>query len=347
MNNRTAELMKRAGSDSAYLITDYKNVFCLSGFCGEGMLVIDGARAVIVTDFRYIEAAQNNKNGFSVENVSRGIENIIGKNIKRVMVEENNLTVSRYKAYKSKLGRAELTDASQEIDELRIIKTASEIEKIKTAADIATDAFKKVVGHIGTGVSERDIALMFERLVKEAGASALSFDTIVASGENSSMPHAGVTDRVFRDGDFITLDFGCVYDGYCSDMTRTVAVGHVSGEQKEVYDIVLAAQAAAVKAVAAGARCSDVDAAARNIISEAGYGEAFGHALGHGVGVCVHEEPRLSSKSEQVLADGMVVTAEPGIYISGKFGVRIEDLLVINGENAVNLSDFQKDLMII
>lgn len=347
VNERTAKLMKRAGSDGMYIITDSRNVFCLSGFTGEGILLISGRRAVIVTDFRYIEAAEKNKNGYDVENAARGIENIAESGIKRVMVEENNLTVSRYKKYKENLPNMEFLDASEEVDALRLVKTPQEIEKIKAAADIATEAFKKSAEYIGEGVSERDIALKFERFAKEMGASALSFDTIVASGENSSMPHAGVTDRTFRRGDFITLDFGCIYDGYCSDMTRTVALGNMSDEQRAVYGIVRRAQTAAVDAAVSGAKCRDVDAAARKIIADAGYGEMFGHALGHGVGVYIHEEPRLSPKSEQTLCDGMVVTAEPGIYINGKFGVRIEDLLVINGEKPVNLSNFEKDLIII
>lgn len=156
-----------------------------------------------------------------------------------------------------------------------------------------------------------------------------------------------MTDRALTPGDFVTMDFGCVYDGYCSDMTRTVAVGSVSDKQRKVYETVRAAQLAALEAVRAGAACADVDAVARAIIADAGYGDAFGHALGHGVGVQIHEEPRLSARSQQVLSDNMVVTVEPGIYLPGEFGVRIEDLVVVNGEKTVNLSHFTKELLIL
>ncbi len=347
MNDRTIRLASQLENGEAFLITSTQNVFYYSGFDGEGVLVIEKDKAFIVTDFRYIEAAKNLSGNFEVKNIADGIENIIKKSIQKIIIEEDVLTLSAFRTYQKKLSWAQFEDGSSRINKPRLIKSADEIQKIKTAADIATDAFAKVLEHIKVGTSEREIALMFEMLVKKSGASALSFDTIVASGANSSMPHAGVTDKKFAAGDFVTLDFGCVYDGYCSDMTRTVAIGHITDEQKNVYEIVKRAQEAGVMAAVCGAKCSDVDAVARNIIKESGYGDFFGHALGHGVGLVVHENPRLSTKSDAVLSDGMVVTCEPGIYIEGKFGVRIEDLLVINGQKCTNLSNFTKELIIL
>lgn len=347
MNNRASRLVCDIKEDEAFLITSYENMFYLSGFIGEGVLFISKQCRIIITDFRYIEAAEKNSFGFSVENISKGIENIIQKDIKTIMLEEDSITLGRFREYQKKLSRIEFVDASDTINALRLIKDEHELSQIKTAAQIATDAFKKIIDRMCVGTSERQLALLFEQLVKQAGASALSFDTIVASGENSSMPHASVTDRKLCRGDFVTLDFGCVYNGYCSDMTRTLAIGDVSCEQKRVYETVLCAQRRALDSVIVGARCADVDKVARDIITDAGYGKNFGHALGHGVGIIVHEQPTLSPKSDKTLLDGMVVTVEPGIYISEKFGVRIEDLVIVNGDSPIILSDFSKELIVL
>lgn len=347
MNVRTTRLASQLECGEAFLITSKQNVFYYSGFDGEGILIIEKENAVIVTDFRYIEAAHLLCDNFEIRNIADGIENIIKKNTQKILIEESDLTLARYRMYQKKLSWAEFCDGGSRINAPRLIKDASEIAKIKAAAKIAEEAFVKVLNMAGKGISERSLALEFEHSVKLVGASALSFDTIVASGANSSMPHAGVTDKVLADGDLVTMDFGCVYEGYCSDMTRTFAVGTISNEQKEIYEIVRKAQAAGCSAAVSGAKCSDVDKAARDIIKENGYGDCFGHALGHGVGLEIHEEPRLSAKSDTILCDGMVVTCEPGIYLEGKFGVRIEDLLVINGQNCTNLSNFTKELIII
>lgn len=347
MNTRTARLASQLEYGEAFLITSRQNVFYYSGFDGEGILIVEKENAVIVTDFRYTEAARLLSDNFEIRDIADGIENIAKHTTQKIFIEESDLTLARYRMYQKKLSHAEFCDGGSRINAPRLIKDASEIEKIKTAADIATEAFVRVLNIAGKGVSERSLALEFEHSVKLAGASALSFDTIVASGANSSMPHAGVTDRTLASGDLVTMDFGCVYAGYCSDMTRTFAVGKIFDEQREIYEIVRKAQAAGCAAAVSGAKCSDVDRAARSIIEKSGYGNRFGHSLGHGVGLEIHEEPRLSTKSDTILRDGMVVTCEPGIYLEGKFGVRIEDLLVINGQNCTNLSNFTKELIII
>lgn len=347
MNIRAERLVSNINSGEAFLITSRENIFYLSGFTGEGMLIIDKQHRIIVTDFRYIEAAEMNTCGFCVENIARGIENIIPPTIKTLLIEENHLTLGRYRAYQKKLAGIELADSSSLIEPLRLIKDESELANIKTAAQIATEAFKKVLLQTKAGISERQLSLTFEHLVKSMGASAVSFDTIVASGKNSSMPHAVACDKELQNGDFVTFDFGCVYNGYCSDMTRTVAIGSVTDKQKNVYETVLKAQKTALNAAVSGASCFDVDKTARDIITKAGYGKEFGHALGHGVGIEVHEQPTLSPKSTKTLENGMVVTIEPGIYIENEFGVRIEDLIIINKEKPINLSDFTKELIIL
>lgn len=348
MNNRCRKLTAGLAEGEAFFVTSPENVFYLSGFSGEGMLLLTAEEAVLITDFRYIEDAQKRAAGFTVADIARGIRELVPPAISALYIEEAHMTLAQLRKYGEALPGVRFADGGgDKIAALRILKDEDELRSIQKAADIATQAFSETLGLMKPGVTEREIALEFEYRVKKAGASGVSFDTIVASGANSSMPHAGVTDRALTPGDFVTMDFGCVCDGYCSDMTRTVAVGDVSDEQRKVYETVLAAQHAALEAVRAGAICADVDAVARGIIADAGYGDAFGHALGHGVGVQIHEEPRLSARLQQVLADNMVVTVEPGIYLPGKFGVRIEDLAIVNGEKAVNLSHFTKELLIL
>lgn len=347
MNSRCRRLTANLTEGEAFFVTSSENVFYLSGFSGEGMLLLSPDRAVLITDFRYIEDAQKRAEGFMVADIARGIRDIVPSEIRTLYIEEENMTLAQLRKYGEVMPGVRFADGGGDNAALRLIKEAEEIEKITKAADIATAAFERVLSLMKPGVTERELALEFEYRVKKAGGGGVSFDTIVASGPNSSMPHAGVTDRVLTPGDFVTMDFGCVYAGYCSDMTRTVAVGSVSDKQRKVYETVRAAQLAALEAVRAGAACADVDAVARAIIADAGYGDAFGHALGHGVGVQIHEEPRLSARSQQVLSDNMVVTVEPGIYLPGEFGVRIEDLVVVNGEKTVNLSHFTKELLIL
>ena len=206
-------------------------------------------------------------------------------------------------------------------------------------------AFEYILGRIKEGVTEREIALDLEFFMKKQGATALSFDTISASGIRSAMPHGIATDKKIENGDFLTLDFGCVFEGYCSDMTRTVVVGKANDKQKEIYNTVLKAQTTAIDAIKAGMKCSEVDGVARKIITAAGYGENFGHSLGHSVGIEIHENPSFSPKSNAVVQNGNVITVEPGIYIDGFGGVRIEDLIVVQNGKAVNLTSSPKELI--
>ena len=260
---------------------------------------------------------------------------------------EDSMNLSRYLKLKAALTSCELTVASELIDKPRTVKDENELELLARAEQIGDEAFTHILDIIKPGMTEKEIALELEFFMKKQGASKLSFDTIVASGPNSSMPHAQVTDRAIENGDFVTMDFGCVYKGYCSDMTRTIAVGTPTDEMKKVYQIVLDANLRAMEGIRAGVKCSDIDALARGYIAEQGYGDYFGHGLGHSVGLYIHEEPRFSPKCDVIIKENMVITDEPGIYIPGRFGVRIEDLVVVKKDGYERLSNSPKELVII
>ena len=240
---------------------------------------------------------------------------------------------------------------SKKLEELitssREIKEAEEIECIKKAQSIAEAAFNHVLTFIKPGVTEKQIALELDFYMLSHGAEAVSFETIAVTGAKSSMPHGVPDDTIVKDGDFITMDFGAVYKGYHSDMTRTVAVCNVSDKQKKIYDIVLKAQENALSVLKSGLSCAQADKAARGIIEDAGYGDYFGHGTGHGVGVEIHEEPSLSPRSKQTLKEGDVVTVEPGIYLPSEFGVRIEDMALITKDGYENLTSAPKELIIL
>ncbi len=346
MNGRIQALTKSLSKTEAYYITDEKCVRYYSGFAGEGTLLVSPDACVLFTDSRYTEAAGKQTDA-QVYDTAGGLKNGIPSGIERIMICEQHITLAQHNHLKTLLPEIEFAPDAGVILQSRIIKEKAELAAIKKASSIAEFAYENLLNHVRVGVTENELAMEFEWMCRKSGAEGLSFDMIVASGPNSSMPHATTTDRALVRGDFITFDFGCVYDGYCSDMTRTVALGCCSDAQREVYDIVLSAQLAGLAAVKAGASCSSVDASARNVIAAAGYGENFGHALGHGVGLDIHEMPNLSPKSNIILQDGMVVTVEPGIYLPGEFGVRIEDLVVVNGFECEILTKNSKELRII
>ena len=228
-----------------------------------------------------------------------------------------------------------------------IIKTPDEILRIMKAAAMGDICFSHILEYIRPGMTELQVSDEIERTLMSLGAEGLSFPTICVSGVNTTQPHGEPTDKVIEDGDFVTMDFGAVVEGYCGDMTRTIAVGHVSEKQREVYDVVLRSQLAGLDACRAGVRCRDVDAVSRNIIKDAGYGEFYIHGTGHVVGTEVHEAPTLNSRSDEILAEFMPVTVEPGIYIPNEFGVRIEDLAIITEFGIINTVKSEKELIII
>lgn len=348
MTNRVEKLRKKLNADEGVLISSKANIFYYSGFTSEdAMLYISKEKATLLTDSRYTVQAKLEAVDF--EPVINKTKEFI-KEIKeeRIYIEESYLTVKIKDQLQKLLPGKEILSGQEMISGLRQIKDEEEIRRIKAAEDLGCLALSHILKLLKPGVKERDIALELEIFMKKNGASALSFDTICASGIRSAMPHGTATDKEIKKGEFVTLDFGCVLDGYCSDMTRTIITGGVSdSRQAEIYDIVLKAQLRALEIIKADLPCSEADKAARDIIREAGYGECFGHSLGHSLGIEIHENPNLSEKSKDVLKEGNVVTVEPGIYIEGLGGVRIEDVAVITENGYINLTTAPKELIIL
>lgn len=339
----------------AFLSLRPENRSYLTGFTGTaGMAVVTARGAYLLTDFRYVEQARAQAPGFTVRQVGSGnryageLRRILEEEgIRRVGFESDYLTVDAHGRYASELPGVDLVPAAGLVEGIRRVKEPDEIEAIRRAAALADEAFDHILRFLRAGVTEREVALELEFFMRRRGASALAFDTIVASGPRSSLPHGVASDRTIGPGELVTLDFGCVVDGYCSDMTRTVAVGEPDDKQREIYAIVLEAQERGLMAVRAGAAARDVDAACRDFIAARGYGENFGHSTGHGVGRAVHEEPRLAAEVDDVLVPGNVVTVEPGIYLPGWGGVRIEDLVLVTETGCEILSRSPKALMVL
>ena len=346
-------LKEKLRDNSAALIISEENRFYFTGFrVSDGFLIVTKNRSVFITDSRYIEAAEHEITDCEVvlqNKVFEQINNILHEQkVAEVLIEAGYMSVLKAAQYKEALsgfGFNYTNELEKYIAELRIIKTHEEKETILCAQRIAERAFDKVLNMVKPGVTERDIAAEMEYIMRKEGADGVSFDTIVVTGVNSSKPHGVPGDTPVASGDFVTMDFGALYRGYHSDTTRTVAVGNVSPEQVNVYDIVLKAQLAGVNALKAGIDAKAADAVCREMISDAGYGEYFGHGTGHGVGVEIHEAPSLSPRSDEKLTAGNVVTIEPGIYLPGKFGVRIEDMLYVTEDGAENLVTLPKTLI--
>lgn len=339
----------------AMLITGGHNLLYASGFdSGEdGVTLVTKQGAWYFTDSRYIEAAENTVTGAKLKLMDTDhrypalINEVIDElGLKKLGIEDESMTVSQFNDYTKKL-HAQLVPAQKVITPLREVKDDGQMELLIKAQRISEKALDEALGYIKPGMTEAEIAARLVFDMMRFGAKKVSFDPIVASGPNGSMPHAVPTERKVEKGEFITMDFGCIYGGYCSDMTRTVAVGEPTEEMKKVYHIVLEAQLAGIAAAKAGVTGKDVDGAARKVIEDAGYGEYFGHSFGHGVGIEIHEEPRAASTNDKPLPAGAVISAEPGIYLPGKFGVRIEDVLrVTEGGNEI-LTKAPKELIIL
>ncbi len=343
----TNRILNREGD--SVLIYGKANRRYYASFTGtSGFIYSDSGNDYFLTDSRYVEQAKKQCKGFEVIETSNDhtvFDFLAERRPNRLFVEGNHVTMAFQVKLEKSLKNAVLVGLDDIIASQRIVKDNIEIENISYAAKIADKAFSHIIKFIRPGLSENEIALELEFFMRRNGASGLSFETIVASGARSSMPHGTATDKIVEKGEFITMDFGCVYEGYCSDMTRTVHLGAASKEEKSVYGIVLKAQKKALEYIRNGALASSVDKIARDIIIENGYGDFFGHGLGHGVGLDVHESPRLSPGNDDSLSSGMVVTDEPGIYLPGKFGVRIEDLLVVRDEGFEILSNSTKELI--
>lgn len=328
----------------------------LTGFSSsDGYVLAAAGAAYFLTDFRYIEAAEKKVGDMACicyQKPADTIRELLKRHgIHTLYVETGVVSVCQFEVWKRAFPGVDILAEGvldKWMDSLRRIKSPDELQKILQAQALTEKGFDHILSFIEAGRTEREIALELEFFMRRQGADGVAFDFIVVSGANSSLPHGVPGDKVVEKGDFVTMDFGALVDGWHSDMTRTVAVGWASEEQQQVYDTVLRAQEAALRILKAGLSCRDGDAAARQIIEQAGYGECFGHATGHGVGVEIHEEPRLSPRSEnEFLQAGNVVTVEPGIYLPGKFGVRIEDMAFITENGCENLTKSPKTLRIL
>lgn len=338
----------------AMLLTSEANCYYATGFMGEGIALVTRRGSWYFTDSRYTEAADKAiGNAAVIREVSREKpfsvlinEALAEAGAEKAGFEEQRMTVAEHAVYSEKL-HCTLTPASSLMTELRGSKDEEELSCMTAAQRIAEGALEQILKEIRPGMTEKEIAARLNYLMVSAGAEKTSFDTIVASGPNGSMPHAVPGMRKVREGDFITMDFGCVYKGYCSDMTRTVALGRPSDEMRNVYDIVLQAQLAGIAAAKAGVTGAAIDGAARKVIQDAGYGAYFGHSFGHSLGIDIHEAPNAAPGNDKPMPDGAVVSAEPGIYLPGKFGVRIEDVMILRPDGAQVITKAPKALLVL
>lgn len=340
---------------SAALITSDTNRFYLTAFkSSAGVVLVTKESAYLLVDFRYYEAAKKLEScDLSVVCYKKqfdSINEIIDKEgIEALLIEKSVVTLEEFGVYKEKLNAKINTDfpLSDILFDMRCVKTEEEINYIKKAQLIAEKSFLQLLNFIKPGVSEHSVALELEYLMAKYGSERPAFDTIAVSGKNSSLPHGVPGDKLLQHGDFLTLDFGAVYNGYHSDMTRTVAIGNATDEMKQIYDTVLDAHKLAAQKIKPGALCSEIDLAARNFIEQKGYGECFGHSTGHGVGLEIHEKPTVYKTNDTVLKSGVIITVEPGIYLPDKFGVRIEDMYLVADDGSVDLAVIDKELIIL
>lgn len=354
MSNRIQSLIQKFDSlgIEAALVTSKYNRMYLSGFTGSScILLISPDCRCLLTDFRYLEQAKSQSPDFEIiDFTKKGLINTIkdlvqANRIGRIGFENKQMVVSQYEDYVGQITDCQWIALQDQIEKIRMIKEPGEIDLIRQASQIGDKAFSHILGVVKQGMTERELALELEFTMKRLGASNLSFDTIVVSGKRSSLPHGMPTDKPIAEGDFVTCDFGCVYKNYCSDMTRTFVMGKASDKQKQLYDTVLQAQQTALEQIKAGIKGKVGDSYARQVIKQAGYGDYFGHGLGHSLGLEVHENPRFSPLDENLIQAGMIMSVEPGIYIPDFGGVRIEDLVAITPDGVDNLVTSEKQLI--
>ena len=346
----------RMDSHTAAVVHDPANMFYLTGgYTGEGMVYISGARGAIITDFRYTEAAEKSAPGFEIvmtdkdHPASRCLAGLCEQDgISEIRFESTYLSVDSFETLREAIGEeVDWVPLKKAPQLLRQIKTPAEILTMRKAGAITSEAFEAVLAKIRPGMTETELRLELENTMYRLGAEALAFSTIIASGVNGSLPHAVPGSRKLQTGDMITMDFGAKVGGYCSDMTRTVALGEPSPEMRKVYNTVLRAQTMCEDALAAGKNCFDIDKLARDYIDSQGYAGRFGHGLGHCVGIDIHEDPRLSPACHDILKAGMVITVEPGIYLPGVGGVRIENTCLVKENGSEPLTTARKELIIL
>ena len=343
IDDRVERLRERL-EEEAFLVSDEANVRYLSGLVSSNAaLLVEPERVRIFTDFRYAEKARAVEGAEFVE-TKRDLYLSLAEELSGpIAFEATSLTFERYARLHA--GGIEPVPTYGVVEELRAVKDDSELEALRRACAITSEAFEALAKEEFIGRSESEVAWRMERLQREIGSEAVSFPVVVASGPNAALPHTTPGDRKVDAGETVIVDTGCIVDGYCSDCTRTFATGVLPDELKRAYEVCLDAQLAGLAAVKPGASGPGADAAARDRIEAAGFGEAFGHGLGHGIGLRVHEAPRLSRESSDTLEERNVVTVEPGIYLSGLGGIRIEDLVVVSDGEAEVLTSATKDLI--
>ncbi len=341
------------GVDGLLLTSRFSRHYAAEFDIAEGMAIITKNGGYYFTDNRYIESAQNNIRNFRVVETNRAnpytklLNDAIAEfGVECLGFEEGYLTVGEFAGLEKDL-KAKLVPLGDQINKFRAVKEEWELERMRKAQEITDLAFTEVLKRIQPGMTEKQLQAELIYCLYKNGGDGLAFDPIVVSGPNTSLPHGVAGDRQICPGDFVTLDFGALYQGYCADMTRTVAVGYVTEEMQKVYDTVLAAQLAGINATKAGVAGKDVDAAARQVIADAGYGQYFGHGYGHSIGMECHEAPNCNPSGDTPMVENMVCSAEPGIYLPGEFGVRIEDLVVFKADGCENITHSPKNLIIV
>lgn len=344
MNDRLEKLRRKIASEGldAILISQGENRRYLSGFTGSaGFLIISEKRAILATDFRYIEQAKNQAPDFDIARIEGELQKwfpdlISSVEAKRIGFEANGLTFATYQQLMAIMGEKEFVPTEGFVEALRAIKDDRELELITRAVDISDAAFDEVASTFRPGITEKEVAWELEKTMREKGSESMPFEIIVASGPNAALAHHKPTERAILQSEPVVIDMGARFEGYASDLTRTICLGNQDEVFGKIYHLVLRAQLAAIAAIEAGMSGEEADGLARTVIEQGGYGDNFGHGLGHGVGLAPHEQPRLGKGSKDVLAEGMVFTIEPGIYISDWGGVRIEDTAVLeNGKTRV------------
>lgn len=334
-----------------FLVSRPENRTYLSGFTGSNaLLLITATEALLLTDFRYVEQARAEAPGFQVVRPQGVLEDglvteVRSRGLKSLGFENDHLTYKDYQGYLDKLPDTAFRATSGMVENIRGIKDNGEIELLRKAVYIADLAFDHILDFIQPGVQETDLALELEFFMRRNGAQKAAFDLIVASGPRSALPHGVASEKEIQPGELITMDFGAVYKGYHSDITRTVVLGKANPKQREIYNIVLEAQLKSIEAIKPGIMAGTVDTVARDFIARHGYGANFGHGLGHSVGLAIHEKPSLATKDQTVLQKGMTVTVEPGIYLPGWGGVRIEDIVVVTDNGREILTRAPKEMM--
>ncbi|MFC0216087.1 M24 family metallopeptidase [Paenibacillus chartarius] len=350
---RLRALMSELSVDAMLIASDVNRTY-MTGFVGTaGFVVVTDRRAVLLTDFRYVTQAGQQAPDYEIVEHAAGKhmdkihELLREEGVKRLGFEQQHVSYGAYVAYSAALQGVELVPTDRVVEKLRMIKDANELQIMQEAAELADRTFSHILTKLKPGVKELDIALEIEMFIRSNGGTSTSFDTIVASGERSALPHGRASERVLQKDEFVKLDFGAYYKGYCSDITRTVVLGKPTDKHREIYDRVLEAQLSCLNGLKPGMTGREGDALARDIIVKYGFGDNFGHGTGHSLGMEIHESPRLSTGDETVLEPGMTMTVEPGIYLPGFGGVRIEDDVVFTETGIRILTQSTKQFIIL